>query len=388
MRIGIDVSNLRAGGGLTHVTELLRAADPVRNRFRDIVIWGSAKTLTAIEPKAWLQRRHEPLLEGSLLHRIFWQRFRLKRLACDAGCDVVFVPGGMDVSRFRPLVTMSRNLLPFEWNEIRRYGVGWHALRLVLLRYAQAKTFQRADGVIFLTRYARNAVQQAMRTILRRSAIIPHGVDSRFFHVPRPQKRREEFDGKKPCRLLYVSMIDFYKHQTNVVRAVEQLIAEGVPVRLDLVGPPGPGLAQLTEMLENRLVAGDAVQYVGAVPYEKLHEFYAIADISVFASSCENMPNILLEGMAAGLPIACSNRGPMPEVLGDAGVYFDPERPEEIAAALSALIRSPALRAEKAAAAFNRARAYSWKRCAAETFEFLAEVCGDTKTNWSTSGRL
>jgi nucleoside-diphosphate-sugar epimerase len=77
--------------------------------------------------------------------------------------------------------------------------------------------------------------------------------------------------------------------------------------------------------------------------------------------------------MASGLPIACSNRGPMPEVLRDAGVYFDPEKPTEIAEAIRKLIEYPALRTEKAEAAFERARAFTWERCADETFGFLAK---------------
>ena len=86
------------------------------------------------------------------------------------------------------------------------------------------------------------------------------------------------------------------------------------------------------------------------------------------------MPNILLEAMASGLPIACSNRGPMPEVLGEAGVYFDPENAGSIASAILELIRSRDLRQRLAAAAFERARHYSWARCASETFDFLARA--------------
>ena len=92
----------------------------------------------------------------------------------------------------------------------------------------------------------------------------------------------------------------------------------------------------------------------------------------IFASSCENMTNILLESMASGLPIASSNYGPMTEVLGNAGVYFDPESPQEIARALRALIDSPELREEKARIAFERVKVYSWERCARDTFRFLA----------------
>ncbi len=117
---------------------------------------------------------------------------------------------------------------------------------------------------------------------------------------------------------------------------------------------------------------------IGAVPYSALTIHYEEADVCVFASSCENMPNILLEGMASGLPIACSRRGPMPEVLGDAGMYFDPESAVDIARALRELIDSPALRTRLAQASFDRAQVYSWTRCASETFDFLAKLTAST----------
>lgn len=64
----------------------------------------------------------------------------------------------------------------------------------------------------------------------------------------------------------------------------------------------------------------------------------------------------------------------MPEVLGDAGVYFDPERPAEISSAIRLLVESPQARATLAQGAFERAQQYSWERCARETFSFLA-IC-------------
>lgn len=374
MRIGIDVSNLRAGGGITHLVEILRAADPHVNGFQEIVVWGGTKTLEAIEDKNWLHKVHDPLLDRALIYRVFWQRFRLKKLAHLAGCDVLFVPGGSDVSGFRPLVTMSRNLLPFERREIRRYGFTLKALKFLLLRYTQIHTYIKSDGLIFLTQYARDTVMKVMPRRPRRTTIIPHGIATRFMRPPRVQRRLEEFNESSPCRLLYVSVVELYKHQWHVVEAVAQLHAAGIPLVLDLVGSIGPGMARLQAALRRTPGTGEFVRYLGPVPYKRLHELYLEADINLFASSCENMPNILLEGMAAGLPIASSNRGPMPEVLGNAGIYFDPERPEDIAAALRMLIESSDLRAEKAVMAFKRAQQYSWVRCANDTFRFLAEV--------------
>ena len=116
------------------------------------------------------------------------------------------------------------------------------------------------------------------------------------------------------------------------------------------------------------------IHYLGEIPYSKLFYLYQQADAFVFASSCENMPNILLEAMASGVPIACSNRGPMPEVLSDAGVYFDPEKPLDITSALKRLMDFPNIRAENANSAYEKTKFYTWENCAHNTFAFLNQI--------------
>lgn len=76
----------------------------------------------------------------------------------------------------------------------------------------------------------------------------------------------------------------------------------------------------------------------------------------------------------------------MPEVLGGAGVYFDPERPADIARTLRELIASPALRAENAQASYTAGLAYDWKRCADKTFGFLARVAGQWRKDIACRG--
>ena len=123
------------------------------------------------------------------------------------------------------------------------------------------------------------------------------------------------------------------------------------------------------------------VTYSGEVPFTQLHLKYAQADLGVFASSCENQPIILLETMAAGLPIACSNLGPMPEVLGRVGTYFNPEQPADIARALRELVESPSIRADLAKASYERSQEFTWERCANGTFSFLARIAHQHKAS-------
>jgi glycosyltransferase involved in cell wall biosynthesis len=116
------------------------------------------------------------------------------------------------------------------------------------------------------------------------------------------------------------------------------------------------------------------VKPLGNMNFASLHAIYGAADGAVFASSCENLPNILLEAMASGLPNASSGSGPMPEVLGDAGIYFDPRDPDSIAATLRTLIEDDHLRAELATRGHCQAAQYSWARCASETFRFIRGI--------------
>jgi glycosyltransferase involved in cell wall biosynthesis len=78
--------------------------------------------------------------------------------------------------------------------------------------------------------------------------------------------------------------------------------------------------------------------------------------------------------MAASLPIACSNYEPMSELLGNAGLYFNPEQPESITAALTRLIQDNTLRKQNALTAYQRSQDYSWELCSQNTFEFISKT--------------
>jgi glycosyltransferase involved in cell wall biosynthesis len=116
------------------------------------------------------------------------------------------------------------------------------------------------------------------------------------------------------------------------------------------------------------------VEQTPFVSHQLIPTILGDAHAFVFASSCENMPVTLLEAMAVGLPIACSNRGPMPEILEGGGVYFDPEDFRSIASAIEQIIKNEHLRTNIARAAKARAESFSWKRCATETFKYLSTV--------------
>lgn len=373
--VGIDASNIRRGGGVTHLVELLLAAHRGKIQFSSIVIWAGQSTLAAIEDHTSIRKCNPPALDQGLIQRTSWQLFSLSQAVRDAGCNVLFVPGGSYCGDFHPVVTMNQNLLPFELLELKRYGLTLTTLRFFLLRIIQSCSYRRSDGVIFLTNYAHNQVTRVTGPLRGKISIIPHGLNLRFIQEPKPQREIQYYSVENPLRLLYVSTIDQYKHQWHVVKAVSILRREGFPIELDLVGPAyPPALKRLNATITLLDPKRDWVHYCSAIPYSEIHEKYAMSDIAIWASTCETFGIILLEAMAAGLPIACSNKQPMPEVVGRASVFFDPEQPNDIACALRQLINSPRLRAEFAYRSYQKAQEFSWERCADETFKYLASI--------------
>lgn len=372
LTIGIDASNLRLGGGITHLVELLRAAVPESYGVDRVVVWGGQHILDELDNQVWLHKSNPSALDKGLLQRIYWQQYYLSQAARDAGCHILFVPGGSYIGNFRPVVTMSRNMLPFEWRELKRYGLSLLSIKLLFLHFVQSRSFKKADGVIFLTEYARKAIINVVGLLQAKTVIIPHGLNLRFANYPKIQRAIDTYSEVNPYRVLYVSRIDQYKHQWVVVEAIELLRREGLPIVLDLVGSAyPPALKHLNKTIKILTFKHTWVHYYGPIPYNELNSYYEQADLGLFASSCENMPNILLEKMASGLPIVSSNKGPMPEILGKGGMYFDPEQPADIARALRKTIDSPQLRTKLTKISYELSHKYSWSRCAADTFQFL-----------------
>jgi glycosyltransferase involved in cell wall biosynthesis len=380
MILGIDASNIRGGGGVTHLAELLGAAEPETSGFDRVILWGSPSTLAATPVCTWLTKLTHPWLRRSFLWRTAWQHYKLRSEIRRTGCSIALVPGGSYSNRLGPLVTMSQNLLPFDWREIRRFGFSAFFFKMLALRLSQSKAFRCADGVIFLTERAKAAVIEQLGRHPKRSMVIPHGVDQRFRLAPRTQRSLDKCSPRKPFSLLYVSHIWPYKHPWTVARAVAILRSEGLPVHLDIVGGGYlPSIRVLEKTISQLDPAGEFLSYLADAPHDQVSTYYHQADLFVFASSCETFGQVLTEAMSAGLPIVCSDRAAMPEVLGDAGRYFDPEDLQSLVAVLREVIESPELRADMAARAFRRAADYSWKRCAEDTFSFIAQVARDCK---------
>ncbi|MGV8093740.1 MAG: glycosyltransferase family 4 protein [Mangrovibacterium sp.] len=377
MILGIEASNIRAGGGLTHLTELISNIEQQEIGFDKVIIWGSTSTLDKLPEMEWLVKKSNKMIDKSFLTALIWQILFFRREARKLNCSLAFAPGSTFLSGFRPYVTMSQNMLPFELKELFRFK-GWVTrLRFLVLYLTQSYTFKNAGGLIFLTNYAKEYISKSIRIDTGKTTIIPHGINTFFFNQPKEQRAINTYSEKNPYRLLYVSIVTVYKHQWNVAKAVSELRRKGYPVVLDLVGPSTEeGFALLSPVMKSEDPDQKFIFYHGMANREQLKVFYQQADAFVFASSCENMPIILIEAITAGLPIACSERRPMSEVLKKNGFYFNPENVDSITDALILLCENPDLRSQMSSNTINEVKGYTWRVCAQNTFNYLYKFSG------------
>ena len=156
MIIGIDATNIRTGGGLNHLNEILLNLNISFFKINKIIVWASKPTLDSIEEKEWLIKIDVSHKTNSIINLLFWNLFTLRRELIKQNCNILFVPGGIYLGRFRPYVTMVQNLLPFDKEERAKYKYSKTYFRYLLLEFFQVFTLKKASRVIFLSNHSKN----------------------------------------------------------------------------------------------------------------------------------------------------------------------------------------------------------------------------------------
>ena len=114
IKIGIDASRNRSGGAIAHLRGILEELDPSEFGISEIHVWSYDCLLEKLPNRLWLVKHRSKLIEGSILHQLFWQYFLLSRELSRYDCSIVLNCDGGTVSKFQPSVTMSRDMLSYE----------------------------------------------------------------------------------------------------------------------------------------------------------------------------------------------------------------------------------------------------------------------------------
>ncbi len=377
MRLGIDATNIGGGGGVTHLKEILNsfASLDYSSGIDHVFVFSSVAVLEQLPDSNKVSKVTFPDLNYGLVRRI---RFQFLKFDSELRkrCDILFSITGDYTGSFRPLVGMSRNMLLYErdiWREIKQPK---EVLRFWLNFQKQKICFNNSLGIIFISSFAKKYANEVLDIHKKKQVIIHHGISPQFRGEVRTQKPLSEYSFEKPLNFLYVSTVHVYKNQWNVVKAISNLRRKGYPVTLTLVGGVifGPAGDLLTKTILEEDPTGKFVTNVGHIPYGEISRFYKKASGIIYASHCENMPNILIESMCSGVPIVCSNKAPMPEFLKDNGYYFDPKDVKSLENAIVDFLSQPFQRDQMAKNNLLEIENFSWRKTAEETFKFISHL--------------
>lgn len=379
MVIGIDASRNRSGGARAHIIGILTGINDLPEEISEVHIWSYDELLNSLPDYTWLKKHAPQSLKKGIIFQLWWQYKSLQLSAKKYKIDILLNTDAGTVCRFSPAITMSRDMLSYEKGEMKRFGWSLQRLRLLILKYVQNYSLKNSLAAIFLTKYASEVIQRSSGAITN-FTIIPHGISENFRINNRVWKNSDKIS--EPIACVYVSNIAFYKHQCKVAQAITSLKKKGINLTIDFVGG-GTGEAQweFDKCVSYLDPDKSFIKQQDFISHSALPVILSKSDLFIFASSCENMPNTLIEGMCSGIPIACSNRGPMPEVLKNGGVYFDPEDSISIAGAIEFLIRNEKERKEFANRSQILSFQYSWKRCRSETFEYIIDMYKMNQSN-------
>lgn len=182
--------------------------------------------------------------------------------------------------------------------------------------------------------------------------------------------------------LLYVGGISPHKNLNTLIDAFKRIIdlEPNNPLKLVLVGdykddPFFSAYPKLKEQVSN-LGLEDKVTFTGFIPDEDLAYLYNAATLLVFPSLEEGFGLPAIEAMACGTPVAASNTGSLPEVLGNVGRFFDPVNAHEMAEVIRNVLSDEPMRLKMKAAGLERSQNFRWKRAAEDTLAIFNELGG------------
>jgi glycosyltransferase involved in cell wall biosynthesis len=384
MHVGLNLIFLVPGetGGMEVaarelIPELVKAAPDVR--FTAFI----NREAAAAKDGPWGELLPAVTVPVSARNRVQWVRGEqtlLPGLAKRAGVELVHSLASTAPAwgRFRRVVTV-HDLIYARFPEAHA-GIRDRGMRLLV-----PLAVRRSDRVIAISQSTRHDLVELLGTPAEKIDVIPQGL--RMLDrpsSPEAHEARARLDLGERHVLLSLSAKRPHKNLLALIDALALIPPERRPV-LVLPGYPTWHEADLRERVEALGLRGD-VRFPGWLTEEEVEGLWGVADAFVYPSLYEGFGLPVLEAMARGVPVACSNASSLPEVAGDAASLFDPSDAMAIAAAIERLLSDPAEAERLRALGLERARLFSWERTARLTLEsYRSAVVGRSASARSAS---
>ncbi len=233
---------------------------------------------------------------------------------------------------------------------------------------------RQAKHIFTPTEFVKNQLIDRYQINTNKVTATYEGASNKFFspRLTRPGRAIFQFSAEeiekilqeltvKPPFLLYVGSAYPHKNLPRLIKGVKLARRDYPQLQLIIVSARNAFLKKLQQKVAD-LGADDFVSFTGFVTDKQLAALYQSATAFVFPSLSEGFGLPGLEAMTSGCPVIASQASCLPEVYDQAALYFDPDRPEEIAQQIKRLKGNPALRKALIQKGFKQAQKYSWEK--------------------------
>jgi glycosyltransferase involved in cell wall biosynthesis len=237
------------------------------------------------------------------------------------------------------------------------------------------RSLQMSHGVIVDSNFIKKQLLERFPINKEKIKAIYLGVDQEFSSdiTFEEIKNFREAHSLSSRVIVFVGAMEPRKNLINLVKAFRIVHSKEPDVNLVIAGRRGRDYPALKKNIdENGLHAW--VKILDYLSTRDLKRLYRAGTLFVFPSFCEGFGLPLLEAMASGMPVAASERAALPEIAGDAALYFDPDEPEEIACRILELLGDGDLRKRYIESGKKRAKEFDWGKTAETTLDFYLSV--------------
>jgi glycosyltransferase involved in cell wall biosynthesis len=314
------------------------------------------------------------------------ERFQVRRVSANPyarlGWDLsrlirVDQPDLIHVQYTAPLLTRTPTVVTVHDVSFIEHPEYFTGIRRAQLRLTVARTVARASRILTVSEFSRDSILRAYDIPETRVIVIPNAANPVFRVIGRERAQqavRERLHFDAPF-ILSVGDLQPRKNQIGLIAAFSKLLADHPHRKYHLV-LTGKSTWFTPKVVEAAKDSGHAarIHFTGFVSDPDLLELYNACECFAFPSFYEGFGLPILEAMACGRAVACSNTSAMPEVADGAGLLFDPYRTEEITRALKDILLDSELRGRMERRGLQRASTFTWKKSARATLEVYNEI--------------
>jgi len=256
------------------------------------------------------------------------------------------------------------------------------SFRAMQLRLTVRRTVRAASCVLTPSEFSKKRILDAYKLSDDKVVVLPNGVSSVFHPVTREAAQKSMGSAWAPNGtapfILTVGDLQPRKNHLGLIHAFEDLIRAHpqLPHHLLVVGKE-TWYAPTVRAAAKKSQVADRIHFTGFVDDEELRRLYGACDLFVYPSFYEGFGLPILEAMACGRAVACSNTSAMPEVADSAALLFDPCSQRDLVFAMRDLLLNPDLRQRMERLGVQRAAMFSWTSSAAKTLDLYYSVAGD-----------